>query len=286
MVWLCIHRKYYGGRILMTIRFFVLLACLIVLPWSPGALAQGGKDAPGKLRYVVFHAPPFMIYSEGAEGEASGIDVEIVREIARRLGLDVELVACPWLRCLSLMEQGEADILSSAYKKPEREVFMRYFAAPFLDSLPIAFYFCREDGRAVDRYEDLYALSSVGVLKGASYFPRFDADKAIRKYEVVSQDQLFPMLAAGRIQAVAGYVPTENFRLIAEGYKGRIVRSAYVFEEEALVYMAMSRRSPLAGRFEEFDAVNEALIREGFIKAVVEKYYSRFEPGEAATGGK
>jgi len=220
-----------------------------------------------------------MIYSDGKVREASGIDVEIVREIARRLGLEVEFVACPWLRCLSLMEKGTVDIISSAYRKPDRESYMQYFDVPYLDRLPVAFYFLRDSGVRVDRYEDLHGIESVGVLKGACYFPRFDEDKAIRRFEVASQDQLFPMLAAGRIQVVAGYKPTENYRLIAEGYESLIERSSYEFDELAQVFMAVSRSSPLAGRFAEINEINRALIQEGFVGDVVKKYYDRFDPG-------
>ena len=37
---------------------------------------------------------------------ARGIDVEVVREMAARLGLEVTFVECPWERCLNLMEFG------------------------------------------------------------------------------------------------------------------------------------------------------------------------------------
>lgn len=86
------------------------------------------------LRYALFPAPPFMIYGEQ---QMSGIDVEIVNEIAAQLHLKVEYIQCPWMRCLELMKTGKADLLSSAYKKPEREEFMQYFSTPFLNQLKI-----------------------------------------------------------------------------------------------------------------------------------------------------
>ena len=231
------------------------------------------------LRYAVFPAPPYMMGAETEKADdrsASGIDVDIVREMARRMGLDLALVHCSWLRCLSLMENGEADLLSSAYKKPDREKYMDYLARPYLDSLPIAFYVKKGSGVRITDYADIYRLDSVGVLRGASYFAQFDQDTRVRKYEVASQDQLFPMLVSGRIQAMAGYVPTENYRLKAEGFAGQVERSAYVHDEKAEVYMAVSRKSPLAARLAEFNRVNEALFREGFIARVIREYYDRY----------
>lgn len=242
-------------------------------------LGASDAGARGKMVHAVFHAPPYMVFGDSGVSGASGIDVEIVLEIARRMDMEVEYVPCTWDNCLDLMRKGKADILSSAYRKPDREEYMSYFSSPYLDNLPIAFYFRRGENIRVDSYEDLHKLSSVGVLKGASYFPRFDSDKAINKIEVESQNQLFPLLAAGKFQAMAGYVPTEDFRLAGEGYASLIARSKYEYSEPAQVFMAVSRKSPLAGRFDEMNAVNDALVREGFIKAVVRKYYSRHDAG-------
>ena len=53
---------------------------------------------------------------------------------------------------------------------------MRYFSRPFLDKLPIAFYTLKDQHVSIDAYEDIYDLDSVGVLRGASYFEKFDQD--------------------------------------------------------------------------------------------------------------
>ena len=112
-------------------------------------------------------------------------------------------------------------------------------------------------------------LRSIGVLKGASYFPRFDADVSLNKVGVTSQNQLFPMLIHGRVEAIAGYVPTENYRLIEEGYASVVVKSDYEIPNEVAVYMAVSRKSPLVGRLDEFNAVNKDIIARGLVSAVV-----------------
>jgi polar amino acid transport system substrate-binding protein len=206
----------------------------------------------------------------------SGIDVEIVQEIARRMDMRVEYLKCTWARCLELMKTGEADLLSSAYKKPDREAYLLYFSQPFLERLPIAFYFLKGKNYSVSAYEDIYQFGSIGVLNGASYFERFDQDTRAKKFEVTSQDQLFPMLLAGRLEAIAGYVPTENFRIAVGGYRDQIERSAFEYQEQALVYMALSKKSPLAARFDQFDQINQQLLDEGFIARIIDSYYEKY----------
>ena len=235
------------------------------------------SPAPGVLRYAVFPAPPYMIGADDDNSLMSGIDVEIVQEIARRSQLKVEFIKCTWARCLELMKSGEADLLSSAYKKPDRKVYMTYFDQSYLDQLPIAFYTLKSKNVVVQKYEDIYQFDNIGVLRDASYFDRFDHDTHAKKFEVTSQEQLFPMLLTGRIDAMAGYVPTENYRLSTGGYRSQIERSTYVYQEQALVYMTISNLSPLLARLQELNQINSVLLTDGTISRIINAYYEKYQ---------
>ncbi len=243
---------------------------------NPAFAQSSSGTAKPLLRYVVFPAPPFMIGVSADQGALSGIDVDIVREIAGRLGFDLRFIRATWARALELMRQGEADLLSSAFKTPEREAFMSYLGTPYLTSLPIGFYTWTGSGIEVRNYDDLAKARSIGVLNDASYFDRFDHDRSLPKVRLPSQDQLFPMLANRRIDLVAGYVDTENYRLFVEGYRGRVTQMPYLVDTPVAVYMALSKASPLAARLAEFDAVNEGLLREGLIQKTIESYKHRY----------
>ncbi len=249
-----------------------------VLAATLGAwLALPAWGAVPVIRYAIFPAPPFMIGAAQEHDPVSGIDVEIAQELARRMGCELRFIRAPWIRCLDLMKTGRADLLSSAFKTPERQVYMDYLSKPFLRSLPIAFYFRADSGISIDRYEDLYRLKGVGVLREASYFKRFDEDPRIAKVPVTSQDQLFPMVASGRMEVMAGYVDTENYRLVTEGYRGRIVRSRYLHDDPVEVFFAVSKKSPLRARLKELDEFHRQLLREGFIQDVIQQYKRRYE---------
>jgi polar amino acid transport system substrate-binding protein len=248
-------------------------AAWAVLVWLIALPALADQNV---LRYAIFPAPPFMIGAADERAPVSGIDVEIVGEIARRMDCRVQYIRAPWVRCLNLMETGRADLLSSAFMTPERQAYMVYLSDPFLRNLPIAFYFKTGSGFSVDRYEDLYQYKSIGVLKGASYFERFDHDEKVAKVAVTSQDQLFPMLTAGRLEVIAGYVDTENYRLAQEGYRGKVERSVFEVKNPVEVYMAVSRKSPWLDRLPELDQINRDLLKEGFIQRVIDKYEKRY----------
>ncbi|MCE1253214.1 MAG: transporter substrate-binding domain-containing protein [Anaerolineae bacterium] len=229
------------------------------------------------LRYAVFPAPPYMIGANDPQAGMSGIDVEIVQEIARRLQLNLVYVSCTWERCLELMKNGKVDLLSSAYKKADREEYMAFLDQPYLDRLPIAFYYLKDNNYQIKSYEDLYRFKRVGVLQGASYFDRFDTDEHINKVEVSSQDQLFPMLLAGRLDIIAGYTPTENYHIYTEGYSDKIKRSFFVYHDDSSIFMAISKKSLfMTGRLDDFNRINNDLLKEGFIKGIINAYYARY----------
>ncbi len=278
-----------GRKTLPGLCLIILLCCLsacmpLSLAIQPDPHVKNGAISipppasdENLLRYAVFPAPPYMIGVNDEQANISGIDVEIVQEIARQLQLKIEYVHCTWNRCLELMKNGEVDLLSSVYKRPEREKYMFYLNSPYLDQLPIAFYYLKEKNYPIQSYEDIYQFERVGVLQGASYFERFDQDSRVKKFEVSSQDQLFPMLLAGRLDIIAGYVPTENYRLTTEGYRGKIERSSYEFAEQVPVYMSISKKSStMSIRLDDFNRINEQLLKTGFIKGIINAYYARY----------
>jgi len=78
-------------------------------------------SAAGSLRVATEGAyPPFSFINE--EGQLAGFDVDIAREICRRLEKDCEIVAVPWNELLSRLMAGQHQmIVASMSKTPERE---------------------------------------------------------------------------------------------------------------------------------------------------------------------
>ncbi len=188
------------------------------------------------IRYAVFPAPPYMIIGdENGKEVYSGIDVEIISELAARTGRGIEFISAPWARCLEMLKAGDADLISSVYRTAEREAFLSYFSKPYLDELPVAFYSFASDPYTIDTYDDLRSIPLIGVLRNASYFRQFDEDKSLRKFGVKNQELLYPMLFAKRISVFAGYVPTEKYFIEQNGYGDRIIQSSFVFSDPNLV---------------------------------------------------
>lgn len=244
--------------------FFVLFFCVLISTF--GEL----------VRYAVFPAPPFMIIKEENGKELfSGIDVDIITELARRTGNRIEFVSAPWARCIEMLKTGDADLISSVYLTAEREVFLLYFSKPYLTELPVAFYSLASDTFKIDTYTDLYAVPLIGVLRNASYFKQFDEDTALRKFGVKNQELLYPMLFSKRISVFAGYVPTENYFIKENGYAGQIEQSSFVFSDPNLVFFALSKKGKSISLLQNLNDGFIEMLAEGRIKAIINTYYGK-----------
>src|SRR5688572_20199621 len=88
-----------------TLQIFITVM-LIVCPLKASLLAA----KPDRLVVAMPHWPPLKIVDNGKFG---GIEVLIFKEIAKRTGIDFVYLECPWVRCLKMMESGEADLITS-----------------------------------------------------------------------------------------------------------------------------------------------------------------------------
>ncbi len=90
-------------------KFFKLFVLFIVNIIFSFGYTQG-KD----LRFSSNHWPPWIIIEEKKnQVKITGIDIEIIQELASRLHLTLKSNTCPWKRCLEQMKYGKTDILNS-----------------------------------------------------------------------------------------------------------------------------------------------------------------------------
>ena len=108
-------------------------SCLAILLLHAG-LALAAPDAPALKIYGMDSKPISYL----ADGQASGMAVELVREIQKRLGrLDpVEIV--PWARANMLATAGPNVMLLTVVRTPERERDMQ-FVGPIFSSRVVAY---------------------------------------------------------------------------------------------------------------------------------------------------
>ena len=136
--------------------------------WAVACAPAGARE------WLVVGAHFERVYERGANGEFSGIGVELVRMVARQLNDTVRFEIYPWPRAQAMVGQGQADILVGPYKTPERLLSMAFSQRPFYRDQMV---FYRHSENEVEWNGDYRALKErrIVILNGWAYGERFGA---------------------------------------------------------------------------------------------------------------
>jgi len=192
--------------------------------------------------------------------------MELTKALATPFNVQIKYAVCPWKRNLYMMENGEADILSSVLKRPDREEYMIFLEPPYRTKSTKVFYVLKGKAGLIRKYEDLYALR-IGTKLGVNYFERFDNDSGLKKEDVADDVLNLRKLEGGRFDTFICTEMVGDYLIAKEGFKGKFEKAVFRFDTEAPVYFAVSKKSSWAKK------VPELSVR---IKEMVEKIIKDF----------
>jgi polar amino acid transport system substrate-binding protein len=207
-------------------------------------------------------------------GQYGGAYTEIVRELARRVALPLEIVNCPLKRCLYMLEQGAADIVIGYQSTPAREQFLHFLATPYRTRSADKVFYVRRGGKVrIDDYADLAGLRIGVKLGSAGYFPRFDADAALNKVAARDMEVNLRKLALDRLDAVL--IPEDQGEaLVAQMKLGRQLHKApYRQADPSSRAVALAKRSPHAQRLPDFEQAMASMVRDGTLARIYRRHY-------------
>lgn len=218
------------------------------------------------LKIAFAQWPPWKVFTAKS---FDGIDARVISELAERSGIDVEFVKCPWVRCLSFIKEGRADLITSFGKTPERQQYAEYLGSPyFVDK--ITFWINNRSPLKIRSYEDLSGLT-IGIAKGSVYFSRFDQDPSLKKIRLDLEGQMFLMLDAERIDTFIGYETTMNYQLAGGKFHNHFTPAEYKVSGQDY-YLAMSKRSKHLRLKPMLTKELAAMREEGVINRIIEEY--------------
>jgi polar amino acid transport system substrate-binding protein len=226
-----------------------------------------------RLRLAFNTLEPWKVFD--GQHRATGAYTEIARELARRLGMELEIVECPLKRCLFLLERGQADLAIGLQTSPEREHYLRFLATPYRRySSDKVFYLRQGEGGRLTHYESLYGLK-VGLRLGSELFDRFDLDTHVHKEPVPDQATNFRKLLAGRIDAVLLPEDQGEYLVATLGLAGKVEKASYREVDGSPRSIALAKHSPMNGRLADFEAAMAAMRRDGTLTGLYQRYYYR-----------
>ena len=256
---------------------FILSLALCALTLCCGlALAEG--DAPtvdaikaeGKIIMLTNAAfPPFEYLSD--ENEIVGVDVDIAREIAADLGVELEVVDMDFDGIIAAVQAGKGDFGAAGMTvRPDREEMIN-FTVKYVKSSQ---YILVAQGSDIASAEDLKG-KVIGVQQGTSgdFYATDEVEGAtIMRYKdalTASMD-----LAAGRIDAViTDELPAKS---IVAANDQLVLIDEVLTEEEYAICVAKEKTDLLAA----IDATLTRLMEEGKVDEYINNHMGLAAPEE------
>ncbi len=240
------------------------MALLFLLRTPPGLAASAS------FTVAIEEWPPFRISDPAASTGYSGIDIDLLALLEKRLGIHFTVVRMPWARCLECLRTGDADLITGAAYTPERARYIAYVRPAYFSIGPV-FYVQKGRAASIRTYDDLRG-KLIGYSLKSAYFEPFDSDSGLRKQGEPTERQLLLMLAAGRLDAIIGTdvnVALDSRRL---GVADKVEPALYRPRQRIDLFFGISRKSPLLARRAEMAAAISHLVRDGTVKAIAARY--------------
>ncbi|MFC5480124.1 EAL domain-containing protein [Massilia suwonensis] len=209
------------------------LALLLLL----GCLSQAAAVAQAPLRVGVYPNPPKVFMNE--DGGASGILVDLLREVASAEHWALEFVACEWQACVEALEAGRIDLLPDMAWSEERSHRYAFHHVPVLHSWSQIY---ARPGHTIRSLLDLKGRR-IAVLGGsvqAQVLPGVLSGYGAVLVPAVSLESAFAMVKEDKADAVAA----NHYYGEVQANAQQLVATPVVFNPARLFYAAMPGRQP------------------------------------------
>jgi polar amino acid transport system substrate-binding protein len=187
------------------------------------------------------HAPPYTFVD--ANQQASGLILDVMRRIESDLGLELQVVSCPFPRCLKLAKEGKVDVIGGLIKNEERSRYLDFIEPAYMElNSSFVFYALKNKGLVVNDYEQLMG-KRIAVTREAAHFERFDNDLTLDKVLVSSEKVAMDMLLKDRVDIVIAVEETADYSLkYLNQDRHKLQKLNYRHTDKILGYAAFSRK--------------------------------------------
>jgi diguanylate cyclase (GGDEF)-like protein/PAS domain S-box-containing protein len=224
---------------------FLLFATIPAL--SAAAERANAEDTHATLKVVMDDNYPPYVFRD-SDGAINGYLVDIWKLWEDRTGVRVDLVATDWKNAQLLMGDGQADVIDTMFRTPERERHLD-FAPPYAE-IPASIYTHTRIG-GITNLRTLHGFL-VGVKAGDACADKLDAAGITTLQPYNSYESLVQAAVAGQVRVFCMDEPAANYLL----YRDRVERD---FHKAFTLYTGALHRAVHKG-----DSKTLALLQQGF----------------------
>ena len=211
--------------------------------------------------------PPYEFYGE--DGEATGIDIEIAKAIAEKLGYEIEVVDIEFAQCIPGVQSGKYDFSAAGMTVTEERKEMVQFTDTYATGIQVVIVPEACEFESIDDFVEANGTVKIGAQMATTgdLYTTWDYEDegkgTVDRY--TNGAAAVQALLAGKVDCVViDNEPAKNFVAQNEGLK--ILDTAYTEEDYA---MAFAKDSPI---FEEFNAVLAELIADGTVQGIIDEF--------------
>ena len=163
------------------------------------------------------------------DGEHAGFDLDLAREIAKKLGVEVEFVDCPWDSLFGGLESGRYDIVINGVEWTEEREEKYAFSTPYAYMRTVLI--VRGDNESITCFEDLAGKKTANTL--SSTYAQLGESYGATTVGVDDLDSTMRLVIQGRVDATlnaqvsyAEYIslhPEANVKVVAQTEDASIV---------------------------------------------------------------
>ena len=211
--------------------------------------------------------PPYEFYGE--DGEPTGIDIEIAKAIAAKLGYDLEVVDIEFGQCIPGVQSGKYDFSAAGMTVTEERKQMVQFTDTYATAQQVVIVPADCEMTSLDDFVTANGTVKVGVQMATTgdLYTTWDYEDegkgTVDRY--ANGAAAVQALLAGKVDCVViDNEPAKNFVAQNEGLK--ILDSAYAVEDYA---MAFAKESPI---YADFNAALAELIEDGTVQGIIDTF--------------
>lgn len=259
----------------------LLLTVFAALVVSPTASASGAADqsaarpvagsVPKVLRVGTEGTYPPFSYNQG--GKLTGFDIEVVREIGKRLGVQVQFVQVPFDGIFAALKAGRIDMVANQITvNPERKATYD-LSTPYVDTTGVVV--TRKGEKGISSLADIK-----GRLAAESSTSNWGdiARKAGARTKTVEQLNLaMDLLSQGRVDVVVNdKLAVQNYLTTSGAKDVQVVAETPDRSESAFV----ARKN--TGFMPQIDTQIAAIRSDGSLKRIYDKYFTAEASGKSS----
>lgn len=206
--------------------------------------------------------------SRGPDGKLTGMDIEIVSALQKRVGNTDDIQLVPWTRGLKYLDTNPNTLLFSMARSKEREKLYQWIG-PISVSV-YGFYAKSGTQVVITNLDDARKVESIGVYRN-DVRDKFLTDHGFTNLDRTSNNESnLKKLMAGRVDIIASSALGIRAEIKLAGYTMNDVKFLYAFLKLP-IYIAASRQTD-PKIVATWNAALESMKKDGSLLAIFKKY--------------